>query len=96
MSNGDPPNQCDAACMKIIIDGRIMQERARYLIGILDIQNAFAEKLRRLANHDELAELLANSVKQCDFSKLIEASANETAYLISEIAAHHAGLPDKD
>lgn len=87
----DPPNnQCDAACQKIIIDGQIMEARAEYLERILRIQERFAPQLRNMATKDELKLLLANSVKQCDFSKLIEASANETAYLISEIAENHA------
>lgn len=92
----DPGGQCDAACQKIIIDGRIMIERAKYLIGILLIQEEFAARLRNMATKEELKELLENSQKQCDFSKLIEASANETAYLISEIEAHHAGLLDEE
>lgn len=96
MSNGDPQNQCDAACQKIIIDGRIMKRRAQYLIDTLDDQEDKAAVLRKMANAEELRELLANSVEQCEFSKLIEASANRTAYLVSEIAAHHAGLPADD
>lgn len=92
----DPNENCDAACVKLIIDGQIMIARAKYLIEILEIQTRFAARLRNMANAEELAELLENSVKQCDFSKEIEASANETAYLMSEIAAHHAGLPDED
>lgn len=94
--NDEPHGQCDAACQKIIIDGRVMKRRAQYLIAVLDDQEDKAAVLRRMANEEELAELLANSVEQCEFSKLIEASANRTAYLMSEIAALHAGIPDND
>ena len=92
----DPPSQCDAACQKIIIDGRIMINRAEYLIDTLRLQEEKASVLRSTATKDELTELLANSVKQCEFSKLIEASANETAYLMSEIMSRAAGIQDDD
>ncbi len=88
-------NGCDAACQKIIIDGRIMKNRCRYLIAVLDDQEEFASRLRNMATAAELHELLANSQTQCDFSKLIEKSANDTAYLMSEIESVHAGITDK-
>jgi hypothetical protein len=95
MSNGGPL-PCDATCQKIIIDGRIMKRRAQYLISILDDQEDFAQKLSAIATPAEKAKLLANSQAQCDFSKLIEQSANDTAYLMSEIEKAHAGMPDHD
>jgi hypothetical protein len=94
MANGQDP--CDAACQKIIIDGDIMIDRANYLISVLLRQKDRASALIKMATPAERKELLVSSQKQCDFSKLIEASANETAYLMSEIASAHAGLPDAD
>lgn len=92
----DPSLPCDAACQKIIIDGRIMQARTRYLINILDIQDDKAAHLLKVVTREEKKKLLDNSQKQCDFSKLIEASANETAYLISEIEKRAAGIDDRE
>lgn len=92
-------NGCDPACVKIIIDGQIMSARSNYLIETLHNQEAFVKQLAASGiklTKEEREKLLVLSQEQCDFSKLIEAQANKTAYMLSEIAKKHAGIKDDD